>query len=90
MSISWCQPGTYAEGCGAPPKKATLSKIKEKELKIDKIKKIDQNYHNVLYKWVKKDEFLKGNSLTPNFLEVRTSPKLILHTPLVSTNHIIY
>ena len=44
-----------------PPKKVNLTKIEEKEgKKKDKIKKIDQNYHNVIYKWVKIDEFFRG------------------------------
>ncbi len=39
-------------GCTPPPKKT-----RKNSEKINKIKKIDQNYHHAIYKWVKTDEF---------------------------------
>ncbi len=51
------------EGAVSPPpqkKKGKLTKIEKKEGKNNKIKKIDPNYQNVVYKWVKSDEFSRG------------------------------
>ncbi len=40
------------------PKKAYLTKIEEKKKeKNHKIKKIYQNYHNAVYKWLKSEDF---------------------------------
>ncbi len=73
-------------------KKVNLKKSRKKE-KINTTKKIDHNYHNAayMYKWVERNEFSRKQ-----FFQVRTSPKLILHTPslwlfciLTYTFHII-
>ncbi len=67
------------------PKKAYLNKIKKKEGKqFNKIKKIDQNYHNVFYKMGQKWWVFEGVPTHPNSFKVRTFLKLILHTPLES------
>ncbi len=47
-----------------PPKKSNLRKKKGKN---NKIKKIYQNYHHAVYKWVKTDEFRGGNPSLPFF-----------------------
>ena len=67
-----------------PPRPPKMKKSRKKpEIKI-KSKKIGQHYHNAVYKWIKVMSFRGGNPPShPNFVEVRTSPKLILHTPLV-------
>ena len=52
--------GGWVRG-GAPPqkKKQYEKKYGEKRKKNNKIKKIDNNYHNAIYKWVKNDEVLR-------------------------------
>ncbi len=67
-----CRGGGRA--CGAPPKIAW----KEFGKKEGKIKKIDHNYYNIVYTWVK-SVFSRVNPLTPNIVEVSTSPKLVPH-----------
>ncbi len=69
---------------GAAHKKANLkNKSRKKNEKNNGIKKIDQNYHNVVYKIGEKWRVFEGYpSHPPIFVEVRTSPKLILHTLL--------
>ncbi len=48
--------GDQARMQGVHPKKVTWKKRKT----VNKIKKIDQNYHNAVYKWVKSGEILRG------------------------------
>ncbi len=43
-----------------PPKSQYEKKLRKKKAKNNKIKKIDKNYHNAVYKWVKSDEFTRG------------------------------
>ncbi len=59
------------------PKKVNLTKIKKKRReKIHKIKKIEQNYHNAIYKWVKSEEYLRGNPPHPIFFLSPHLPKI--------------
>ena len=58
--------GGVQEGVVHSPKKANLKKTKnknkmrKKKKKNNKLKKIDHNHHNAIYKWVKSDEFSRG------------------------------
>ncbi len=53
--------GAYAGGfeeVRRTPKKAYLAKIEKKKEK--KSRKLNQTYHNAVYKWVKSEDFSKG------------------------------
>ena len=43
-----------------PPQKKKKNNLKKKPRKNNKIKKIDQNYHDAIYKWVQSDGFARG------------------------------
>ena len=55
-----------AKGAAHPPKqtnKNNLTKIEKKEAKKKKnhkIKEIDKNYHNFVYKWVRSEDYSRG------------------------------
>ncbi len=53
-------------GAAQTNKQKQSDKNREKRKKQNKIKKIDKNYHNVVYEWVKSEDYLRGvNPLTP-------------------------
>ena len=67
-----------------PKKKANLRKIeKKKKEKLTKSRKLTKIDIILFTNGSKVMSFRGVNPLTPNVVKVRTSPKLILHTPLL-------
>ena len=60
--LFYCQAGAYA----AKKKKPIWQKSRKEKETNHKIKKIYNNYHNALYKWVKSEEFSRGNPPGPH------------------------
>ncbi len=66
-------------GVRRTPKRANLKKKNREERrgKSNKIRKIDQNYHNSVSKWVKSGAFSRGQSFSPLILSKSAPPQNI-------------
>ena len=75
--LSGANAGGGARGCGAPPEKDNMTKIKKKQGKKSRNQEHLPNITTMQFTNGSKVSFRRATP-HPNFVEVRTSPKLIL------------